>query len=62
MRHWLDQVEQLWCHAMHGGVMWPVHGEYRCRACLRAYPVPFAAAERRPVQGQPIRRVSLCEN
>jgi hypothetical protein len=22
--------------------MWPVNGQYRCRTCLRTYPVPWA--------------------
>jgi len=43
MKELLDEVEVLWCQAMHGQVMWPIHGEYRCRACLRTYPVPFAS-------------------
>lgn len=52
MKHWLDQVEQFWCHTMHTQVMWPVHGEYRCRVCLRSYPVPFAAPETPVARGR----------
>jgi len=32
-------VAELWCRLMHPAPMWPVHGRYRCRACLREYPV-----------------------
>jgi hypothetical protein len=27
-----------WCRMSHGSVMWPLHGEYRCRTCGRRYP------------------------
>lgn len=41
MKRILSQLEELWCMNMHNGVMWPVHGHYRCRICLREYPVRF---------------------
>jgi len=28
----------FWCSLMHDSPMWPVHGEYQCRACGRRYP------------------------
>jgi hypothetical protein len=28
----------VWCGLMHESVMWPIHGEYRCRTCGRRYP------------------------
>ena len=62
MKQLLDQVEELWCHTMHGAVMWPIHGEYRCRACLRSYPVPFAAAAVRAGHRQPSLQAARCEN
>jgi hypothetical protein len=31
----------LWCTFMHDSPMWPIHGEYQCRACGRHYPVPW---------------------
>jgi hypothetical protein len=31
----------MWCHAMHTHTMWPLKGEYRCRTCLRTYPVAW---------------------
>jgi hypothetical protein len=36
---------ELWCQAMHSDAMWPVKGEYRCRTCLRSYPVAWEAKE-----------------
>jgi hypothetical protein len=30
-----------WCRTFHPETLWPVHGHYRCRACLRTYPVPW---------------------
>lgn len=47
MKHLVEEVERIWCSAMHSHVMWPVHGEYRCAVCLRAYPIPFALPGRR---------------
>jgi hypothetical protein len=40
-----DSVRSLaegWCHFMHPDPMWPVNGRYRCPACNRTYPVPWA--------------------
>lgn len=28
----------IWCGLMHKSVMWPIHGQYRCRTCGRHYP------------------------
>jgi hypothetical protein len=38
----LDKVGDLWCRYTHEAVMWPIHGHYQCRICLRQYPVPWA--------------------
>ena len=51
---------EMWCQAMHSDAMWPVKGEYRCRTCLRSYPVAWEAktdAESQVVhrRAQPIR-------
>lgn len=62
MKHWLDQVEQLWCHTMHTQVMWPVNGEYRCRVCLRSYPVPFAAPDSPSLRGHLLLHEAHVEN
>ena len=49
MKQLVDQLEELWCRAMHSNVMWPFGSHYRCVVCLREYPVPFlaVAAEKR---------------
>jgi hypothetical protein len=36
-----DRVTFEWCRTFHSGPYWPVHGNYRCRICLRSYPVPW---------------------
>jgi hypothetical protein len=36
---WAGKLGALWCAAMHDSPMWPIRGEYRCRACGRRYPV-----------------------
>jgi hypothetical protein len=28
-----------WCRTMHTRMMWPIHGKYVCRACMREYPI-----------------------
>ena len=48
MRQLLEQVEKMWCTAMHSHVMWPAGNQYRCSVCLRTYPVPFAAPAHLP--------------
>ncbi len=45
MKKLLERVEDFWCRNMHGQPMWPSHGHYQCRVCLRQYPVPFESAE-----------------
>ena len=47
MRQRMDQLKQLWCRQMHAGAMWPFRGQYRCRVCLREYPVAFEAHHHR---------------
>lgn len=62
MKQLLNQVEELWCHAMHKDVMWPVRGEYRCGVCLRSYPVPFAEPATPVSQGRFLLREAHMEN
>jgi len=62
MKQFVHQIEELWCQAMHGPVMWPIHGEYRCRACLRSYPVPFAATAARGARTQAVRQIAKLAN
>lgn len=30
---------------MHSKAMWPIHGKYICRVCLREHPVSWVAGE-----------------
>jgi hypothetical protein len=42
LRSFYREAAENWCHFAHAEPMWPVNGEYRCRTCLRTYPVPWA--------------------
>lgn len=33
---------ESWCNVVHPDPMWPISGRYRCPACYRTYPVPWA--------------------
>jgi hypothetical protein len=37
----MEGPARAWCKLMHRNPMWPVRGFYRCRQCLRQYPVPW---------------------
>lgn len=37
----LNWISQVWCKTTHGQAMWPIHGKYICRKCLREYPVSW---------------------
>jgi hypothetical protein len=30
-----------WCERMHSKAMWPIHGRYVCRVCLREHPISW---------------------
>jgi hypothetical protein len=52
----------IWCGLMHESVMWPIHGQYRCRTCGRRYPAlaDQAADEARAVPAKrPLFRPAL---
>ena len=36
-----NRIADLWCRKMHGEAMWPIHGKYVCKRCLREYPVAW---------------------
>ena len=36
-----SRAADLWCRLMHPDPMWPIHGYYRCPACLREHRVPW---------------------
>jgi len=37
------RIAEMWCKATHKQPMWPIHGQYTCPQCLRAYAVPWEA-------------------
>ena len=41
-RDFTEQLAVRWCGLMHNSPMWPIHGQYECRACGRYYPVQWA--------------------
>lgn len=45
MKNFLERFSEAWCQLTHRGAMWPMHGVYRCRECMRVYDVPWAAAK-----------------
>jgi len=44
MRALWNRASIGWCRTFHPETLWPVHGHYRCRACLRIYLVPWHEA------------------
>lgn len=45
MKNLLERVEEFWCRTMHGAPLWPSHGRYQCRVCLREFPIQFEKSE-----------------
>ena len=35
----IESALRQWCYVMHPAPMWPVRGKWRCRRCLREFPV-----------------------
>jgi hypothetical protein len=52
---------EMWCQTMHSDAMWPVKGEYRCKTCLRSYPVAWESKTEpsRQVVGHRAQRVRV---
>jgi hypothetical protein len=52
-----NRIADLWCRKMHTEAMWPIHGRYVCKRCLREYPVEwrgqYAPIEEPGVQSDP---------
>ncbi len=40
---WFARIADAWCLFAHSSPMWPSHGHYRCRECLRVHRVPWEA-------------------
>jgi hypothetical protein len=36
-----NRIADLWCRKMHTEAMWPIHGRYLCKRCLREHPVEW---------------------
>lgn len=49
MKNYLERYNDLWCKFMHNGELWPIHGVYKCRECLRERPVPWAHDSAQPI-------------
>ena len=50
MRAAWNSVSIGWCRTFHPEPLWPIHGQYRCRACLRAYPVRWQVRDALPTK------------
>ena len=50
MRSLWNRASIGWCRTFHPEPLWPVHGQYRCRACLRTYSVPWQDGDVRPTR------------
>jgi len=37
----MEAPGRFWCKLTHRDPMWPIHGYYLCRECLRQYPVQW---------------------
>lgn len=46
MKQLWNGIGEWWCLRMHDSVMWPSHGQYRCRTCFREYAVQFEGTAR----------------
>jgi len=42
-----------WCRVFHADPMWPIHGQYLCRICLRSHSIPALAG---PAAGRALLR------
>jgi hypothetical protein len=46
------KLGMFWRHFTHDLPMWPIHGRYECRICVRRYPVPLAGDRLPPASAQ----------
>lgn len=40
-KEFVSRVGMLWCNLRHDELMWPAHGRYQCRRCLRYHPLEW---------------------
>jgi hypothetical protein len=48
-----ERVLAAWCRKMHDEAMWPMHGRYVCRKCLREHRVVWESKSQ--AAEQPVR-------
>lgn len=36
-----NRIAEIWCKSVHTEAMWPIHGKYVCKRCLREYNVEW---------------------
>ena len=41
-----ERILAAWCRKMHNEAMWPMHGRYICRKCLREHRVVWEGSYR----------------
>ena len=51
MRSIWNRASMVWCRVFHPKPFWPIHGYYRCPACLRLYPVPWEEGDHAASRG-----------
>jgi hypothetical protein len=42
-----------WCRHFHGGIFWPIRGQYRCAVCLRTWQVQWEEQSAPPQARRP---------
>jgi hypothetical protein len=55
-------MRRLICRLFHGQPMHPVAGVYRCRRCLRTWPVPWERRDWRPKADAPATALHRAES
>lgn len=48
-----ERLGQWWCKKMHRRAMWPIHGRYVCKKCLREYPITWVSTTQSEESPQP---------
>jgi hypothetical protein len=43
-----ERISAAWCRKMHDEAMWPMHGRYICRKCLREHRVTWEGSYSEP--------------
>ena len=51
-----ERISEIWCRRMHSRAMWPIHGKYLCRRCLRQHAVTWEGRVRAAEYADPAAR------